>query len=289
MATTRVLLRNSRPIQLPHSSSFSSFSLYVKCVRLHSRASLNGDLNMASAKGVVAMKATMATTEHTTTSQPILQQRLSELAAFLASILSAILVLFRAIVKRKKLSHLQLQMQIEKAIIDCRFFTLFAIAGSLLGSVLCFVEGCLLVMESFAHYFRMISQGLDQTHMMHLLIEAIDSFMMGTALLIFGVGMYVMFVRSNTSSKETEARFSDSKIVTKLESAPRWSGMQSIAEAKLKIGHAVMMILQVGVLEKLKDIPLVTGFDLACFAASVLTSSACIFVLSRLHHQYSCK
>lgn len=62
------------------------------------------------------------------------------------------------------------------------------------------------------------------------------------------------------------------------------SGMQSIAEAKLKIGHAVMMILQVGVLEKLKNIHFVTGFDLACFAASVLTSSACIFVLSRLHH-----
>ncbi|WVZ23181.1 hypothetical protein V8G54_001725 [Vigna mungo] len=293
MATTRILLRNSRPIQLPpssHSSSFSSYSLYMKCVGLHIRASLNGDLNMASSKGerkpVVAMKATMATTEHTTTSQPMLQPRLSDLAAFLASILSAILLLFRAIVKRKKLSNLQPQMQIEKAIIDCRFFTLFAVAGSLLGSVLCFVEGCLLVMESFAHYFRMLSQELDQTHMMHLLIEAIDSFMVGTALLIFGVGMYVMFVRSNTSSKEREAGFSDSKILTKLESAAGWSGMQSIAEAKLKIGHAVMMILQVGVLEKLKDIPILTGFDLACFAASVLTSSACIFVLSRLHHQY---
>lgn len=59
--------------------------------------------------------------------------------------------------------------------------------------------------------------------------------------------------------------------------------MQSIAEAKSKIGHAVMMILQVGVLDKFKDIPLVTGLDLACFAAAVLTSSACIFVLSRLH------
>ncbi|QCD82589.1 uncharacterized protein LOC114177551 [Vigna unguiculata] len=289
MATTRILLRNSRPIQLPPSShsSSSSSSFYMKCVRLHSRASFNGDLNMASAKGetkpVVAMRATMATTEHTTTSQPMLQQRLSDFAAFFASILTAILVLFWSIVKRKKPSNLQPQMQIEKAIIDCRFFTLFAVAGSLIGSVLCFVEGCLLVMESFAHYFHMLSQGLDQTHMMHLLIEAIDSFLVGTALLIFGMGMYVMFVRSNTTSKETEA---DSRFLMKFEAAPGWLGMQSIAEAKLKIGHAVMMILQVGVLEKLKDIPLVTGLDLACFAASVLTSSACIFVLSRLHHQY---
>jgi len=70
----------------------------------------------------------------------------------------------------------------------------------------------------------------------------------------------------------------------KFQSPPGWLGMQSIGEAKLKIGHAMMMILQVGVLEKFKDIPLVTGFDLACFAASVLTSSACFFLLSRLRH-----
>lgn len=68
------------------------------------------------------------------------------------------------------------------------------------------------------------------------------------------------------------------------QSPPRWVGMQSIAQAKSKIGHAVMMILQVGLLDKFKDIPLVTGLDLACFAAAVLTSSACIFVLSKLHH-----
>ncbi|ESW29842.1 hypothetical protein PHAVU_002G103300 [Phaseolus vulgaris] len=288
MATTRILLRNSRPIQFPPPPPPSSHSLYIKCVRLHCRASLNGDLNRAPAKGErkppVTMKATMATTDHITTSQPLLQQGLPDFAAFFASILTAILLLFRAIVKRTKPSNLQPQMQIEKAIVDCRFFTLFAVAGSLLGSVLCFVEGCLLVMESYAHYFHMLSQSLDQTHLMHLLIEAIDAFLVGTALLIFGVGMYVLFVRSNTTSKETEAPLCGSNLLMKFQSPPGWLGMQSIGEAKLKIGHAMMMILQVGVLEKFKDIPLVTGFDLACFAASVLTSSACFFLLSRLRH-----
>ena len=40
-----------------------------------------------------------------------------------------------------------------------------------------------------------------------------DSFLVGTALLIFGMGMYVMFVRSNTTSKETEA---DSRFLMKV-------------------------------------------------------------------------
>jgi len=102
--------------------------------------------------------------------------------------------------------------------------------------------------------------------------------------------IYYAFLELDYSNKKckTQAKTLMMNIVggMKFESPPGWLGMQSIAEAKSKIGHAVMMILQVGVLEKFKDIPLVTGLDLACFAASVLTSSACFFVLSRLHHQY---
>nr|KYP72428.1 hypothetical protein KK1_005016 [Cajanus cajan] len=275
MATTRVL-RASRPIQLPPPLSSS---LFMKCVRYQSRASLNnGDHNLASTKGerkpVVAVKATMAITEHITTSQPVIQQGLSDLAALIATIRNAFLLLLRAVVKRK-LRNLTPQILIERAL-----------AGSLLGSVLCFVEGCLLVMESYVHYFHMLSERLDQGHLVHLLIEAIDAFLIGTAFFIFGVGMYVMFVGSSTStSKETEPHLCGSNLLGLfyMKSTPRWVGMQSIAEAKSKIGHAVMMILQVGLLEKFKDIPLVTGLDLACFAAAVLTSSACIFVLSRLH------
>lgn len=58
--------------------------------------------------------------------------------------------------------------------------------------------------------------------------------------------------------------------------------METVAQAKSRIGHAVMMILQVGLLEKFKKIPMVTSLDLACFAGAVLVSSACIFILSKL-------
>ncbi|CAL5349142.1 unnamed protein product [Camellia sinensis] len=67
-----------------------------------------------------------------------------------------------------------------------------------------------------------------------------------------------------------------------VQTLPRWVGMKSVTEAKSKIGQAVMMTLQVGVLEKFKSVPLVTGFDLACFAGAVFVSSACLFLLSQL-------
>ncbi|MED6163372.1 hypothetical protein PIB30_079253 [Stylosanthes scabra] len=302
MATTTTrLLRTYRPIQLLHSS-WSSSSL-VKCLRHQSsRASLNN--NNGDNKGeritkpVVAVKAaSLAAATNTAMSAPpaAIREGLSNLLA--ALIASA------AKMKRNKLwkwnNDLQPEMMIERAIIDCRFFTLFAVAGSLLGSVLCFVEGCVLIVESYGHYFHTLAQRLDQNHLVHLLIEAIDMFLVGTALLIFGAGLYEMFVGSRsaannnndkkkgkekdaTTSMQSESNLLD-LFYTKRSSSRRWVGMQSIEEAKSKIGHAVMMILQVGVLEKLKDIPLLTGIDLACLAAAVLTSSASIFVLSRLY------
>jgi hypothetical protein len=57
---------------------------------------------------------------------------------------------------------------------------------------------------------------------------------------------------------------------------------KSVAQAKTKVGHAVLLLLQAGVMEKFTDVPLVNCADLACFAGAVLASSASVFLLSRL-------
>lgn len=59
--------------------------------------------------------------------------------------------------------------------------------------------------------------------------------------------------------------------------------MQSISE----IGHALLLLLQTGVPEKLKNVSLASGLDLACFAGAVFISSACVFLLSMLATQRS--
>ncbi|KAK9271190.1 hypothetical protein L1049_026780 [Liquidambar formosana] len=171
-----------------------------------------------------------------------------------------------------------------QVIIDCRFFTMFAVAGSLLGSVLCFVEGSFSILESYLQYFHTLSQrSTDEGHVVQLLIEAIDMYLVGTAMLMFGMGLYAMFVGSK-NIKENEPRLPLSNFfgLFYMRTLPRWVQMKSISQAKSRIGHAVTMILQVGVLEKFRSVPLVTGLDLACFAGVVLVSSACIFLLSKL-------
>ncbi|KAL8492344.1 hypothetical protein ACS0TY_023817 [Phlomoides rotata] len=157
-----------------------------------------------------------------------------------------------------------IQMFVEKAIVDCRFFTLLAISGSLLGSVLCFVEGCFLTVVSYVQYFHPLSKMSDQGHVVMKLIEAIDMFLMGTAMLVFAIALHVMFVGHDSNPATTNLK-----------------RVESAMQAKSKMGHALIMILQIQVLDKSKSIAVSNGMDLACFAASIFISSASIFLLSR--------
>lgn len=179
---------------------------------------------------------------------------------------------------------------IHQGVVRCQSFTLIGVAGSLVGSVPCFLEGCRVVLESFFMQFRAMSRIVDQAEIIKLLIEAIDMFLIGTALLTFGMGMYVMFYGSQNIQKpgwHVEKSHLGAFSLKKLKEGAR---IQSITQAKSRIGHAILLLLQAGVLEKFKSVPLVSGLDMACFAGAVLASSAGVFLLSKLAiRQQQCK
>ncbi|XWS25706.1 hypothetical protein CRYUN_Cryun27aG0090600 [Craigia yunnanensis] len=286
MATTRLLRSCNKPLGRIFAASSSWPSSSVKTVSCISKGGLDGKKKACGSserKPTVAVKASVAATEISTVviSKPQVDWG-RELASFLANAISALRWVLRPVVKPRPWK-LHFQMLIEKVIIDCRFFTLFAVAGSLLGSVLCFMEGGFLILESYLQYFHKLSQKSDQEHIIHLLIEAIDMFLVGTAMLIFGMGLYTMFVGSKTMEGGAPSLPRSNLFgLFHLKTLPAWVEMESVSQAKSKIGHALMMILQVGVLDKFKSIPIVTSLDLACFAGAVFVSSACIFILSRL-------
>ncbi|XP_075485010.1 uncharacterized protein LOC142524793 [Primulina tabacum] len=184
-------------------------------------------------------------------------------------------------ITRRRPWRFHIEMFVEKVIINCRFFALLAVAGSLIGSVLCFVQGCFLIMESYFQYFHAMSKMSEQGHVVLLLIEAIDMFLVGIAMLIFGMAMHIMFV-GTSDRKRLEYSASTSSNNFSLEKLSSWIKMRSVMQAKSKIGHAVILILQVEVLEKSKYLTTTSPLDLACYAGVVLLSSASIFILSRI-------
>ncbi|EEF52510.1 uncharacterized protein LOC8260922 isoform X1 [Ricinus communis] len=285
MTTTR-MLPSYRPMHHVHPPGLASSSVStVKCIGKTS--GLGGEKMVSSGdcdkkKPKIAVKASVATTKSLITAEQVVDRGLIDLASLLAIVGNALVKVLRPAVKRRQWK-LQAQMLLEKAVLDCRFFTLLAVGGSLLSSVLCFVEGCFLILESYFHYFSSLSHSSDQGHIVQLLIEAIDMYLVGTAMLIFGVGLYAIFVGSK-GSKGNGQWLPESNLfgLFYLKTLPTWVQVESVSQAKSRIGHAVMMILQVGLLEKFKNIPVVTSLDLACFAGAIMFSSACIFLLLKL-------
>ncbi|XWS49423.1 hypothetical protein CRYUN_Cryun12cG0002400 [Craigia yunnanensis] len=170
---------------------------------------------------------------------------------------------------------------IEKAIYRCRFMTLLAVFGSLTGSFLCFTKGCTYIMSSFAEYF------VNRGKVILLLVEAIDVYLLGTVMLVFGMGLYELFVSNldiaKSHSKEKVTSTSNLFGLFALKERPRWLEIKSVSELKTKLGHVIVMLLLIGFFEKSKKAVINSPVDLLCFSASVLLSAGCLFLLSKLN------
>ncbi|KAJ7527766.1 hypothetical protein O6H91_16G069900 [Diphasiastrum complanatum] len=167
------------------------------------------------------------------------------------------------------------ETRIEQAIFDFRFLTLFA--------------GSAIVFECFKYYFISTWRHLGSGAVVLLLVEAIDVYLMGTVMLILGMGLYDLFVSSlNIPGQEggdgvSKQTFSNLFGLFPLTERPKWLKVESLAELKTTLGHAIVMILLIGMFEKSKKVPISTGLDLLFLSTSILFTSGCLFLLSKLH------
>ncbi|XP_071721653.1 uncharacterized protein [Rutidosis leptorrhynchoides] len=165
---------------------------------------------------------------------------------------------------------------IERVIYASRFLTLMAVVGSLLGSLLCFVKGCTYIVASFTQYFA------DRAKVIILLVEAIDTYLLGTVMLVFGMGLYELFVSNLDIAKEGVQYRSNLFGLFTLKERPRWLDVKTVSELKTKVGHVIVMLLLIGLFDKSKRASIQSAPDLLCFSASVLLSSGSLFLLSKL-------
>ncbi|KAL6985568.1 hypothetical protein U1Q18_018944 [Sarracenia purpurea var. burkii] len=174
-----------------------------------------------------------------------------------------------------------LEENIEKVIYGCRFLATLAVLGSLVGSFLCFIKGCTYVVTSFQQYF------VNRGKVIFLLLEAIDVYLLGTVMLVFGMGLYELFISNldiaNLQSEEKSLYRSNLFGLFTLKERPKWLEIKSINELKTKLGHVIVMLLLIGFFDKSKKALIQSPVDLLCFSASVLLCSGCLYLLSKLN------
>ncbi|PKA56224.1 hypothetical protein AXF42_Ash011153 [Apostasia shenzhenica] len=152
---------------------------------------------------------------------------------------------------------------IEKLIFDFRFLALLAVGGSLAGSLLCFMNGCVYIFEAYKVYWTSCVRGIHTGQMVLRLVEAIDVYLAGTVMLIFAMGLYGLFI-SNTppgvpSTVDRALKGSSLFGMFTLKERPKWMKISSLDELKTKVGHVIVMILLVKMFERSKMVAITTG------------------------------
>ncbi|KAJ0252511.1 hypothetical protein HA466_0117020 [Hirschfeldia incana] len=139
MTTTRLLLRRSSSpsdLILPSSSSQMCSLLRTRIVKCSLGRGSEGQNQKPSfkdkeRKSSVEVKAYVPTSEVVITSKTEVRGGLMD-SVFLASQVTGIFITELREAIRRRAWRLQLQRNIERVILDCRFYTLFAVAGTLL-------------------------------------------------------------------------------------------------------------------------------------------------------------
>ncbi|XP_062173407.1 uncharacterized protein LOC133878869 [Alnus glutinosa] len=179
------------------------------------------------------------------------------------------------------------ESSIERAIFDFRFLALLAVGGSLAGSLLCFLNGCVYIGEAYKIYWSSCVKGIHTGQMVLRLVEAIDVYLAGTVMLIFGMGLYGLFI-SNVppdvpSSVDRALKGSSLFGMFALKERPQWMKISSLDELKTKVGHVIVMILLVKMFERSKMVKISTGVDLLSYSVCIFLSSASLYILHNLH------
>lgn len=179
------------------------------------------------------------------------------------------------------------ESSVERFIFDFRFLALLAIGGSLAGSVLCFMNGCVYVYDAYRVYFTSCLKGVHTGQMVLRLVEAIDVYLAGTVMLVFALGLYGLFI-SNASANlppSSDRALTGSSLfgMFALKERPRWMKISSLDELKTKVGHVIVMILLVKMFERSKMVTIATGMDLLSYAVCIFLSSASLYILNNLH------
>ncbi|KAK9128745.1 hypothetical protein Syun_017542 [Stephania yunnanensis] len=179
------------------------------------------------------------------------------------------------------------ESNIEKVIFDFRFLALLAVGGSLAGSLLCFLNGCVYIVDAYKVYWTSCVKGIHTGQMVLRLVEAIDVYLAGTVMLIFGMGLYGLFISNDApdqpSNVDRALKGSSLFGMFALKERPKWMKISSLNELKTKVGHVIVMILLVKMFERSKMVNITTGLDLLSYSVCICLSSASLYILNNLH------
>ncbi|KAK3250760.1 hypothetical protein CYMTET_39873 [Cymbomonas tetramitiformis] len=164
-----------------------------------------------------------------------------------------------------------LEEVVETFLFNSRFLAAFGVVGALFGSLTMFVAGTKNIALSgrnmSANMFNYVefdpSAGI---------IEAIDNYLLATVLLVFGLGMYELFI-----SEIDDIVFQKAHLQL-AEGRPNWLKTKGLDDLKRKLGKVIIMVFLVKSLGYLQAMEVESVTDLLYATASVCLCSISLYL-----------
>jgi uncharacterized membrane protein YqhA len=164
----------------------------------------------------------------------------------------------------------RLEEYLARALSGFRFLALFAVIGALLASVLLFLKGTLEIIHGTAAFLKTIAHlsppGPEDKAVILTVIPAVDNYLFATALLIFGMGLYDLFISETDPGSKAPAW------------QPAWIKIESLDDLRKQISEVVIMILIINFFDVSFAITLERPVDLLMLGGGILLVACSLFI-----------
>ncbi|MBR3455546.1 MAG: YqhA family protein [Bacteroidaceae bacterium] len=164
----------------------------------------------------------------------------------------------------------KMELFIEKWLYRTKYLAVIAVIGSLISALALFIKSSMVVYTGLVVFFN-DKEGKIQD-LTQIFVESIDTYLFALVLIIFGIGVYELFISKVDPTEQN------------LASRPSWLRVNNIDSLKSSLGSVILMVLIVSVFEYSLKAEFSTAKDILYLAIGVVLVALSLY-LTHLSHK----
>lgn len=167
----------------------------------------------------------------------------------------------------------------EKWLYGLRYLSILSVIGAGISSIVLFIQGCILIFWGLKDYIR-ADCGMNKTreeqehiyeHLFERLVSSVDVFLFALVLIIFGVGVYELFVSKIDPVEKG------------LDSRPSWLRIASVDDLKSSLGKVILMVLIVSFFKHVLSFEEWTATAFLFLSIGIFLIAAALYLTHKSH------
>lgn len=158
----------------------------------------------------------------------------------------------------------------EHALYFTRYLTLLAVFGSLVAAIALFIKGSIIVVDGLIEFISNIGSP-HYEHMLEIFVSSVDIFLFAMVLIIFGVGIYELFITKIDP------------VLQKVDGRPSWMQVNNVDDLKSSLGKVILMVLIVTFFKHSIEVEYGNVNDLLKLGVGIVLIALALFITHKSH------